>query len=98
MRVAVIEGGVVVNVIEATTAQAQKVYPNAVIKRSAKAGKGWVLDGDTLKPPTIQQPERPFRSIDVLSELNKTETDAFIDFLQTNSIITAQRATRLKRR
>ena len=56
MTTHIIIGGVVVNTIVATVAEAQAVYPDAVCLPADTGSIGWLWDGETLTPP----PPPPF--------------------------------------
>ena len=51
MTTHIIIGGVVVNTIVATVAEAQAVYPDAVCLPADTGAIGWLWDGETLTPP-----------------------------------------------
>ena len=51
MTTHIIIGGVVVNTIVATVAEAQAVYPDAVCIPADTGAIGWLWDGETLTPP-----------------------------------------------
>ena len=53
MTTHIIAGGVVINTIIATVAEAQAVYPDAACIAAATGGIGWLWDGETLTPPTV---------------------------------------------
>ena len=52
MTTHIIIGGVVVNTIVATVAEAQAVYPDAVCLPADTGAIGWLWDGETLAPPS----------------------------------------------
>ena len=53
MTTHIIIGGVVVNTIVATVAEAQAVYPDATCIPADTGAIGWLWDGETLTPPTL---------------------------------------------
>ena len=59
MTTHIIIGGVVVNTIVATVAEAQAAYPDAVCVPADTGSIGWLWDGDALTPPPPEPPEPP---------------------------------------
>ena len=59
MTTHIIIGGVVVNTIVATVAEAQAAYPDAICIPADTGSIGWLWDGDTLTPPPPEPPEPP---------------------------------------
>ena len=51
MTTHIIIGGVVVNTIVASIAEAQATYPDAICIPADTGGIGWLWDGETLTPP-----------------------------------------------
>lgn len=51
MTTHIIIGGVVVNTIVASVAEAQAAYPDAICTPADTGAIGWLWDGDTLTPP-----------------------------------------------
>lgn len=59
MATHIIIGGVVINTIVATVAEAQAAYPDAVCIPADTGAIGWLWDGETLTPPPPAPPAPP---------------------------------------
>ena len=59
MTTHIIIGGVVVNTIVATVAEAQAAYPDAVCVPADTGSIGWLWDGETLSAPPPEPPSVP---------------------------------------
>lgn len=59
MTTHIIIGGVVVNTIVATVAEAQAAFPEAICIPADTGSIGWLWDGETLTPPPPEPPVVP---------------------------------------
>lgn len=75
MQTHIIEDGVVVNTILATTEEARAAYPSAVCIDGSVGGIGWLWDGTTLSAPPVPEPApQPRTRADVLADLATLDT------------------------
>lgn len=96
MNILIIENGVVVNAIKSTLREAQKAYPDSIVFKSGEGAPGWTYDGKKLSPPKTPEKTKTLNAANVLQQLSEIEVSAFIDLLESNSVVSTQRATQLK--
>lgn len=91
----IIVGGVVVNSILASAAEAQAVYPDATCIESEEGGIGWLWDGFQLTPPPV--PEVPLSTLKATknAEINAARLAAnFSTFTHAGKLIACDQLSR----